>query len=295
MGPKEYEIFANTLIDKKKFLSNGAKKLAKKRIKDISEILTALSNYNFELQNDIDHPRLEFLGSVERYLCGFYEDSINCSILSVEIGLLVKLNQIIPDGEKQFIHQEINKKEGKPLSFTFGYMKDLALSKKYNIIRGDKNKEIIEKLVIKRNSHLHIITYLSAIINILKERLLDNYLGYDKNINIIKKHKYVSKLIKINKIEGIVDKKKNIVKELSTFSWCSTDKNKNFIENLINVYMNEMESKIKTTMKQLKENPTKITTLKKFIKEITEDTFPKRFALQTLNESYTILDAIDII
>ena len=215
------EKFLKKMINNRKFLNRGAKKRAKKNGEQIRYILKVISKYDYELYSDEDLPRLEFIGAIERYLLGFNEDSVRTSIIAVEMGLIIRLNEILSDNEKEQICIEMNR-ERNPLSFTFGYLVNLCMNNKYKILRGKRIKNIAENLIKYRNIHFHTPTFLAGII--VQEKnylvpLMDNYLN---DINIIRTNrilKYYPPFIKLDKI--ISEKKRYYRKSFELYMVCT--------------------------------------------------------------------------
>ena len=78
-----------------KFLNKKAQKEVIKRGLDILAEVMALRKYSVGMMHETrDIARQEFLAGVQRYLIGFFEDSIYHSTLSVELGLLIRLETV---------------------------------------------------------------------------------------------------------------------------------------------------------------------------------------------------------
>ena len=294
MSSTNIELFLNSIVNKKKFLSRTAKKRAKQQGSDIHTILDKLRKYDYELREDSDLPRLEYMGAVERYLFGFYEDSIRNSLTSVEIGLIVKLNEVLSEKEKQRIFQEINR-EKDPISFTFGSVVNLASDKKYKVLKGKKIKKTIESLIRQRNIHFHSSTFLSGLIyqqKLIMIPLLEDYLN---NLNLITQNKYFKKIPSIKKMNNLFLEKKRVLENLSDFTWCTPSKNLKMVTDEVNSHMDKLKVYSETTIKEVKKDYKKIISVRKKINEIIEDKYMKNHALKILYDSFDVLTNIEIL
>jgi len=79
------------------------------RAAEISEVITALEVRGFALEEHRDVIRREFLGSVQRYLFGFYEDAIYHSCFAVELAFLHLLEENLDIQRKTQIHDKMNR------------------------------------------------------------------------------------------------------------------------------------------------------------------------------------------
>lgn len=79
------------------------------RAQEILELVNALDARGFALEEHRDVIRREFLGSVQRYLFGFYEDAIYHSCFAVEFALLHLLEGSLDERAKDQIHDRMNK------------------------------------------------------------------------------------------------------------------------------------------------------------------------------------------
>jgi len=137
-----------------------------KRGREIEGILEDLSQYPYDpinkfrnIQKNEDLPREEFRGAVQRYIYGQFVDSIIYSCFSVEFALLVKLDEILSQREKNRV----------PKPFTFGRIIDWAsLPSKKNpngkgLIR-DREKSAAKRILRLRNMHIHSSNFISGVI-----------------------------------------------------------------------------------------------------------------------------------
>jgi len=293
MSSSNKETFLRNLVNEKKFLSKPAKKKALKRGEDIPQILDKLSEYEYELREDGDLPRIEYRGAVERYLVGFYEDSIRNSLISVEIGLIIKLNEILPENKKQEIYRDINR-EKEPISFTFGSIVNLASNRKYRILKGKKIKNTIESLIKQRNIHFHTSTFLSGLIyqqKIVIIPLLEDYLN---NLNMISRNKYMNIIPAVKKMNDMFIEKKGVLENLSDYSWCTPKNNVEIVKEEVNSHMNKLKKQSEMTIEEVKKNFIKILTLRQKMKDIIEDKYMKNHALKILLDSFEVLTHINI-
>ncbi len=153
-----------------KFLNKKAQKQAFSRGLEVAEGLNALKKYKAGIHGTRDVARQEFRAAICRYLIGFYEDSIYHSTLSVEMGLLVRLDEELLDEEKAAIHDSINSKDSKPpLSFTFGAVFNEAKKRGNDIIKNAQTEQKIASLIQTRNTHIHASNLTSASILSMQE------------------------------------------------------------------------------------------------------------------------------
>ena len=139
---------------------NQQLKIAPERCKDISEILNFLSKYGFELEDKKDLVRIEFLGSVQRYVFGFYEDAIYHSCFATEQALLQILDEKLTDDEKEEVYERINHPDPKKREF-FGFRQIIKLCKDKKLIES-KTAQLANKINAMRNAHLHSQNIMSA-------------------------------------------------------------------------------------------------------------------------------------
>jgi hypothetical protein len=95
----------------------------------------------------------EFLIGVQRYLIGFYDDSIYHITLSVEMSLLIRLDEELPPEKKSEIHKKINSKNETPFPFTFGSILNVCKGKDFHILT---NKKIEERILCNNMYNIHI-------------------------------------------------------------------------------------------------------------------------------------------
>ena len=153
----------NKLVGSVEYLNRKGRNKAIKRGKEIIEILEKLGEFKNEILELEDLARQEIRASIQKYLLGFYEDSIHHSCASVEMGLLIRLEQKLTEEEKEKIHEEINRKSGKPLALTFGEIFKIAKRKEIGVISDKRLAKNIEMLISRRNTYVHVSNVLSGI------------------------------------------------------------------------------------------------------------------------------------
>jgi len=135
-------------------LGKKAQKEAYKRGLEVLPEVLALKEFasrkpSIQVTRDIS--RQQFLVGVQRYLIGFYEDSIHYTTMSVEMGLLIRLNGELSTAQKEEIHDRINAKKD-PISFTFGYIFGMCKKHDLGIITDAKISKKIDDIISTRNT-----------------------------------------------------------------------------------------------------------------------------------------------
>lgn len=105
---------------------------APERVREIQKAVSVLEKRGYALDVQKDVIRREFLGSVQRYLFGFYEDAIYHSCFAAEYALLHLLTENLNSNRKMHIHDRMNK----PL--------------KEKIVRGNYARAVTERMLEKK-------------------------------------------------------------------------------------------------------------------------------------------------
>lgn len=252
------EVFREKFVKSIKFLNKKARKEALKRSKELDKIFAKLCSYKGGIHELEDLPRQEFRGAVQRYILGFYDDAIYHACFAVEIALLIKLDGKLSQKEKRSIHETINPKEGKPLSFTFGAMFNKAQEKNVGIISGKKLSKKFVTLIEKRNTYIHVNNFLSGLILTLqkKDPEIESIL---KDIENIENRQFVGRIfsifLKLPILKLYLTEQLRLIRALPDFSWCSKDKHRQNTEGQLEEYMNKLTtSKKKWICHQLLKN-----------------------------------------
>jgi len=281
-----------------KFLNKKAKKEAFKRGLDVLAEVIALKRYDYGVMRETrDIARFEFLAGVQRYLIGFFDDSIYHSTLSVELGLLIRLEETITEKEKSEIHERINSKDGLPFSFTFGAIFDETKKRNRSIIKDGQVLQRIAKIIETRNTHIHAGNFTSASILSTKEIIPKIEEGL-RNMQMVEKNRIVKTLMKksLPKMKTLLNETCSTIDSLPSFEWCTKDRQRTQTQNHVSNHFSEqftvidvIEGKHSITEKvQLGLNATKI------IRDLKEDTYSKRKALETIQDSFEVLKGINI-
>jgi hypothetical protein len=96
------------IADYSKYLKERLKQ-APDRVKEVQKAVSSLEKRKYALDEHKDVIRREFLGAVQRYLFGFYEDAVYHSCFAAEYALLHLLTENLNAGEKVQIHGRMNR------------------------------------------------------------------------------------------------------------------------------------------------------------------------------------------
>jgi len=183
---------------------NDFKKESENRAEDISNILTGISSIKIEktifkmndqsiyssplrnIKDNKDLARMEFRGAIQRYLLGFYNESITSSCNSIEMALLIEHKKRILNGT--ITSNTITER------FTFGSNKALACDPNRGFINDTNIKNILTDIVLTRNMFAHQNNFMSPLIQsykimlmktpkgkIITNRLIKRMFGIDTN------------------------------------------------------------------------------------------------------------------
>ncbi len=126
---------------------------------EIKSLLEILSRYPFypikklkNIRSNRDLPRDEIRGAAQRYIYGNFVDSIIWSCFSVEFGLIVKLDEVLPEDGKKTI----------PKPFTLGRI--ITCASTYSIL-DDKSTRAVKEIHNLRNTHIHGSNFIAALIH----------------------------------------------------------------------------------------------------------------------------------
>jgi hypothetical protein len=258
-----------------------------KRGSEIKHLLSDLSKYhvNLELQfknvqNNESHSINELIGAVQRYIYGNFLDAITHSCYSVEIGLLLRLDETLNNEAK------ISQREP-----TLGRIMHLS----YEALILDKNdnrlKKAASRLLELRNIHNHPINFLSGLMLSYKElnkllnaskldlatiedglKILSEQLPEGNAKLILKKYKPEDIAQSMNKIES-----------LSSFEWCANKR-----------YFRSLKREIDKSVKDIR---TKLTTGKDLdnLMNYFQDYILRKEALESLKNANVILKYINVL
>jgi hypothetical protein len=219
----------NKLVDSIEYLNRKGRKKAIKRGKEVIGIFEELGEFKNEILELEDLARQEFRASIQKYLLGFYEDSIHHSCASVEMGLLIRLEQKLTEEEKEKIHEEINRKKGKPLALTFGEIFNRAKEKQIGIVSEKSLAKKIEVLISRRNTYVHVSNVLSGIIISLKKLALPEIIDM---LDIIPNAGMIRGYI-LSRYEDLLVERQKMLNEIPDLAWCTKDNQREFIQNAV--------------------------------------------------------------
>lgn len=294
-----HENFQEKFVDSLKFLNKKGRSQALTRTKDIEKYLEKLSKYPIGFYQLEDLPRQEFRASLQRYVLSFFGDAIYHSCFSVEVALLIRLDERLPEEEKIEINKKINSKSDKPMSFTFGAMFNLAQKRQLEIIKDKKLRKKIEILLEKRNRYIHVTNYLSGLILTFKKQVVPEIESKLKEIETLKDIELFGKILNsigLANVKGYLTEQLYLLKTLPDFSWCTKDKHLENIEKQINDYVIELNKltetiDVTTRLQQLRATRK----IKGLTKKIMDTTFIKSQSLEILEQSFEILVDLDFV
>ncbi len=281
------------------FLNKKAQKEVIRRGVDVLTEVRALKKYAIGIMHETrDIARQEFLAGVQRYLIGFFEDSIYHSTLSVEMGLLIRLEEELSDNEKKAIYDRINSKKDKPAPFTFGVIFDESKRKGRNIIKNEQTQQRIAKIIDVRNTHIHASNFTSASILSVKEKGLPKIEKSIKEINEIQETPLVNVMLKkwLFKAKNLLTESKATIESLPSFEWCTRDKQRSLAQDNINNFFSEIFASIGAlqNIQSLSEKVQLGLHSRKFIRDLSKRDYSKTQALETIRDSFAVLKSIDI-
>jgi hypothetical protein len=281
------------------FLNKKAQEKVFERGLDVLTEVLALKKYaKRRIRETRDIARQEFLAGVQRYLIGFFEDSIYHSTLSVEMGLLTRLEEELSDDEKRAIHDRINSKKEKPSPFTFGVIFDESKRKGRNIIRNQQTEQRIAKIIDVRNTHIHASNFTSASILSMKQKGLPEIKKYVKYIDQIEEIPLVNVMSKkwLPQAKNLLNETQSAIERLPSFEWCTKDKQRAQAQENINNFFSEIFGSIDALQKiqSLSEKVQLGVHSRKFIRDVSERDYQKTLALETIRDSFAVLKSIGI-
>ena len=252
------------------------KEMSNDNAREISDILIGISTgpiektyYDFgdfvylpkfkNIKTNEDLVREEFRGALQRYIMGFFDDSIIHACFSVEAALLVTEDNLLKRNklnEKDIHHP-----------FTLGINIKVATKSEQKFIRDKEIVNKLNKIRIIRNSIIHQFNFISTltsfyklvieeyefVINQIKdvEKIIENeqlekFIQIAKNLAITMIPEYKSRIETLSNIKNfkmlIEDVNNGIeaMKKLSDFKWSSDKENKKFINSKIIEYKNNI-------------------------------------------------------
>lgn len=282
----------NEIINSKKWLNRSGKRASNIRSKNFEQIILSSAFDHFGIISERDFALEEFRGAVERYLLGFYYDSIYLSCMSVELALLTLLNENLPDEEKNKIYNRINKKR---FSFTFGQIRHEC--EVFNLISEQQVEKINEILSI-RNTQAHSYNYLSALISSNKYKISQHPDAIKKILSDKPDLKTKLALSYVKLITG-KDLRKSIstMRSLPEYKWCSSNNLREIIENEYQQYFIEIEKNLDLLLESSQKLDIKniITATIKLVEFLDKDIYFKNKSRNTLELSFEILKSLDFI
>lgn len=254
------------------------------RGREIREILESLSKYPFDrikkfknIRENEDLARDEMRGAAQRYIYGHFVDSIIWSCFSVEFGLLVRLDELLPDIEKKRV----------PKPFTLGKIINWAYA--FSIL-DDASKKAAKEILKLRNVHIHGSNFISALILSYKGNL-EFLEGVGVSVEIIEQglglfseifpEEAMRPFLRHYEPSDIAEALKAI-QSLSSFEWCA-DKRR------IGSVKRELDKMITNIVSNLLQGDSEK------LRELQEDYFLKVRALRSLRYAHIVLKKIEIL
>jgi len=291
----DWKDYLKQLMKRIKWLNWRGRRSVSSRGKEIKEILEGLSQYEIGITEDRDIAREEFRGAVQRYLCGFYEDSIYHSCFSVEMGLLIKLNEFLTADEKEILHERINQRRN-PMSFTFGTIKSKCEAN--HILSGSAN-ELANGILGRRNSHIHAHNFVSAAICI-RRKSQEDYFRLGEMIRSIEEQGSLQRRFIIKILNQLLTpehiQRFETLGNLSDFKWCSKDRIRESVEEDVEAYVRNTSPIIQEFLEDSSKLRLRkaISSIKKLYEYSRPDAYMKKRAYGILKDSYNVLKSIQI-
>jgi hypothetical protein len=238
---------------------------------------------------------------MQRYVVGLYEDAIYHACFSVEMALLIKLDEKLSKKEKSAIHEAINTTKGKPVSFTFGTMFNRAKAKDVKIISGVELSKKFVTLIEKRNTYIHANNFLSGLIITLKKKEIVEIESILKDIAELENIPIIGGAIQwfypgIPRLKTFLKEQLTLIMALPDFSWCSKDKHRLNTERQVEEYIKRLEhiKKEKVDTSSAYKKILSAIKLRGTIKDVLSMVYFKDQSLEILEYSFEILKDIGI-
>lgn len=291
MTPPSTKFFEKK-IDGFKFLSKEGKKRAKKRIEDVIHLVPTMSKYDYVLRDHNDLPRMEYMGAIEKYLVGFYPESLYNSINSVELGLVIKLNAELSAIDKEEIYRKINSDSKKDrISFTFGFMKNLAIQ--HRIIKGKRSIAVFDRITDFRNTIFHPANLMHLLIS-NQQVMIPEFDNYIEQFEKIEKS-YVAKILPyLKNINNLAKYGKNALEKTDSLDWTTKDNSNKIARSQISTLINEKMTEGKKLKEEIELNPLNMLKVPDYINKFQDEGIMKHLALNTINGSFEALEILDI-
>lgn len=289
----DWKQFLEKMVNTMKFLNRRARNDAIKRGGELSDILKELNKFKIGIFTVKDLPRQEFRGAIQQYLIGSYEDSIHHAFFSVEMGLLVRLEETLSPKEKDSLHDEINKTAGKPLSFTFGAILNKAREEGVGVIHGKKVNQKVESLIDKRNTYVHANNFLSGLIIAMKERTIPKIEKELKDLSELEKRRVVRPFLpSLLRLKPFLAEQLEIIESMPDFAWCTRNEHRESAKREIEKYITYLDKwEIDKTSTRSLAN---LLSLPQSVKTAFEETYFKIQNRMILGDSFEILRDIEV-
>jgi hypothetical protein len=279
----------------------GAKTKALKRAYDVLPQLKILEKYKAGIHETYDLSRQELRAAINRYIIGYFGDSIYHSTLAIETALLVKLDETLSQEEKDAIQRSINPKNAKPLSFTFGVILDEANRSGREIISNTDVEQKIRFLIEIRNRYIHASNLNAAFIKSYKEKLIPQIeLGLGR-IDSIQTNSIINLMFKnfLSKAKDLLEENQRVIVNLPSFEWCTKEKTKITTQDGVDAFLDEIFNRIE---KEVDRRPNTVSAKvdlalksKDFISELSEDNYSRENALKSIQVTLEILEEFGMI
>lgn len=271
-----------------KFLSNAGKKKARNRINDINHLSPKITKHDYILRDHNDLPKIEFMGAVEKYLVGFFYESLQNSINSVELALLVKLTVELPEKEKRELNSRINSNSNTDrISFTFGYMKNTAIQ--HRIIQGKRTITVFDQMTEIRNTIYHPANLMNLLLS-QQQPMIPEFDNFIEQFEKIENSTLVRLMPYLKNINNLAKYGKNALEKTDAFEWSTRENSNVSVRNQISTLIEETMKEGQTLRKEIEMNPIKMLKVPDFVKRTQEEGILKHLALNTINVSFEALE-----
>ena len=295
MSQESPEAYLKTIISSITFLSETAKKQAFKRGLDVLPEIHAFRQYKGGIHEIRDIVREELRAGIQRYLIGFFDDSIHHSTLSVEMGLLIRLEETLSKEDKDRIHSRING-EG-PYSFTFGAIFDESKKRGRNLIKDKEIERLIGQIIFTRNTHIHAGNFTAASI-LSMQNIGPGQIDFGLEKLAELQNSRLIKLVTQVFLSGAKDQlieTRTTVTNFPTLEWCTKDNQRHKSKEEMDNYFTEVFYRANSVGDDAVTIADKVrigVKSKQIIKDISADTYSRRKALETIHDSFEVLKSL---
>lgn len=297
LSEKEETDYITKVVSSFEVFKKDAKKEAKKRARDVLPQLKLFDKYPSGIHETYDLARQEIRASLNRYVIGYYGESIYHSTLAVETALLLKLDELLSDAEKNEIHNSINSKDNRPLSFTFGAILDESKRKNRKIINNTEFEQKIKFLIEVRNRYIHANNLNVSFIKSYKEKLLTQIEFGLKNIDTLDEIRLLKLIPSTRKSLQEAKEKlletKRMIQNLPNLEWCTKENNRLSTQLEVDGFIDDLFTRVDEKISSLNTTQAKVallSTSKDWIRQLSEDKYSRDNSLKCIQVSCEVLE-----